>query len=100
MTPETIGIILGSGVVVINVSGFWYREWRKHKTWKANGKDLTVIKREVKSVGGKMNRANKDITIIKTKQDEQTRMCESTVKRFDTAITSQQEQLVEIAKDK
>lgn len=100
MTPETIGIIAGSGFAIANVSIFWLREWRKHKTWSANGKDLTEIKKEVKSVSGKMNRVNRDVTIIKTKQSEQTRACDKTVTRFDAAITAQQEQLLEIAKDK
>lgn len=100
MSPETVGIILGSGFAVINVSAFWVREWKKHRTWSKNGKDLTEIKADVKDVKGKVDGVKTDVTKIKTLQDAQTKVCESTVRRFDNALLMSQKELLEIAKGK
>ncbi|GAG09923.1 unnamed protein product, partial [marine sediment metagenome] len=54
MEPQVIGAIFGGVVVTANVLLFWIREWQKHQTWKANGKDLKLIKDDVKSTNEKM----------------------------------------------
>jgi len=100
MSPETIGVIAGGGFAIINVSVFWVREWRKHRTWSKNGIALNEIKSNMKHVKEKVDRVRIDITKIKTRQEEQTKACDKTVTRFDAAILKNQGQLLEIAKDK
>jgi len=104
MTPETIGGIIGGAFVVLNVGGFWFREWRKHRTWTKNGDDLKEIKGQIKTVDGKIDCVDKKVgetklAVAETKVavDAQKSKCSETVTRFDKAISDQGKEIIRLA---
>lgn len=100
MEPESIGAILGGAFVVLNVGGFWFREWRKHRTWRANGNDLKEIKTKLTCVDRKVGETKVEVAEIKVAVNEQKDQCSKTVLRFDAAIQAHQKELMELAKEK
>jgi len=97
MTPETIGGIIGGAFVVLNVGGFWFREWRKHRTWTKNGDDLKEIKGQIKTVGEKVDCIDKKVGETKVAVDAQKSKCSETVTRFDKAISDQGKEMLRLA---
>lgn len=107
MEPQT-SVAIGSGLFVLaNVLLFWIREWRKHRTWSANGSDLKEIKEDVKDtnekidgIEGTVGETKIKVAEIKVAVSTQAKHCKNTVERFDKAITNQGNQLIDIAKGK
>ena len=87
-TAATTGGII---TLIINGVAYWIREWRKHRTWQSNGKDL----KEIKSGIGTLQL---DIAKLQQSADDQKKQCTTTVNRFDTAIRDQNKELLAIAK--
>lgn len=103
--PQTIyGLIVVLGGLTLSHIGSWIREGRKHKTWKANqktnGKDLTVIKKSVGEIAKDMNTTKLHLEQIKTKVSGQAKTCEQTVKRFDSALQSANDKILDLAMKK
>jgi len=104
MEPQTAGAIGGGLFVLANVIVFWIREWRKHKTWDSNGKDLKEIKEDVKSnnvkiegVDDKVGEITVKIAEVKTAVHAQKSQCTATIKRFDKAIGDQNQSIIDLA---
>ncbi len=104
MEPQTIVAIGGGLVVIANVLLFWVREWKKHQTWKTNGKDLKEIKEDVKSnntkiegVDDKVGQVTVKIAEVKTAVSSQTKHCKQTVQRFDKTIGDQNQAIIDLA---
>lgn len=92
---------------LVNIAGFWIREWRKHRTWSKNGTALAEIKEgqaeiktDMKGVSENLGRVKTAMASIKTQQKAQTNTCKSTVERFDKAILAHGDQILDLAKDK
>ena len=100
MQPEAIGGIIGGAFIVINVGGFWFREWKKHRTWRTNGNDLKEIKSKLTCVDKKVGETNVAVAEIRVAVDAQKDQCTKTVLRFDEAIREQQKELLAQAKEK
>ncbi len=107
MEPQVAGAIGGGLLVLANVILFWVREYRKHKTWSKNGKQLTEIKESVETVNGKIEVVDEKVGVtnikvaeIKTAVNAQKRQCESTVRRFDKTIGDQNQTLIDLASRK
>ena len=103
-TAATTGGII---TLIINGVAYWIREWRKHRTWQSNGKDLKAIRgslgkiyEKIDKVDEKVDKSNLDIGKVQTAQFEQKNQCTQTVNRFDTAIRDQNKELIAIAKRK
>ncbi len=105
ISPE-VWIAVGGGLFMVgNVLVFWYREWKKHKTWARNGKALDEIKVSVDNVNGKVEEIDDTVgtntvklTEIGTTVKEQKSQCTKTVKRFDQAMNTQAGQILDLAK--
>jgi len=104
MEPQTAAAIGGGIIVLANVLLFWIREWQKHRTWKKNGRDLKMIKDDVKSTDEKVDCIDKKvgetkvkIAEIKTAVNAQKSQCAATIKRFDKAIGDQNQTLIDLA---
>ncbi len=96
-TPE-IWVAVGGGLFAVgNVLVFWYREWRKHKTWSANGKALDEIKVSIEAIDVKVGKTTIKMTQIGTTVTEQKQQCERTVNRFDKTIGEQNQTLIDLA---
>ena len=102
--PQTAGAIGGAILVLANVILFWAREYKKHKTWSKNGRQLTEIKESVETVNGKIEivdekvgETNIKVAEIKTAVNAQKSQCKQTVNRFDKAISDQGQQIVDLA---
>ena len=87
-TAATTGGII---TLIINGVAYWIREWRKHRTWQSNGKDLKEIKSGIGTI-------QLDIAKIQQSAEDQKKQCVTTVGRFDTAIRDQNKELLAIAK--
>lgn len=105
MEPQTVVAIGGGLVVLANVLLFWIREWKKHRTWKANGNDLKEIKEDVKLTNSKVDCIDEvvgetkiKIAEIKTAVNSQKSQCKATVLRFDKAISDQGKVIIDLAK--
>ncbi len=105
VSPE-VGVAVGGGLFMVgNVLVFWYREWRKHKTWAKNGKILDEIQVSIDTVNGKVEAIDEkvdqttvNLTKIGTTVKEQKQQCTKTVNRFDRAIRDQGKEMLELAK--
>jgi len=101
MTPEAIGVIVGSILAIVSErSFFWRREYQKHKTWSANGKDLTTIKKDVKGMKDNLGQVWIDIVTVKEKQTAQANICKTTVKRFNEERRDRDKVIIDLVKDK
>lgn len=94
-------------LLLVNGGVQWIREWRKHRTWSKNGKELNEIKNQLKTANGKidcvdrkMGEAKVKIAEVKTAVNAQKEQCVATVKRFDEALRDQQKELLAQAKEK
>ena len=105
VSPE-VGVAIGGGLFMVgNVLVFWYREWKKHKTWAKNGKVLDEIQVSIDTVNGKVETIDNKVgeqtlkmTEIATTVKEQKSQCTKTVNRFDRAIRDQGKEMLELAK--
>ncbi|KKL75090.1 hypothetical protein LCGC14_2058340 [marine sediment metagenome] len=106
---EVVSNVTLYGLIALIINGvfLWIREWRKHRTWSANGKDLKEIKEDVKDtnekidgIEGTVGETQIKVAEIKVAVGTQARHCKQTVERFDKAITNQGNQLIDIAKGK
>jgi peptidoglycan hydrolase CwlO-like protein len=114
ITPETGGAVAGALFIIANILGFWFREWRKHRTWAKNGESLVKIdekidevKEVVAAVNGKVenlddtiNGAKNKLTEVRAIVGEQKENCTKTVKRIDSAMAAQSKELIQIAKNR
>ena len=98
--PTTTAGIGGITFLFLNILGYWYREWRKHRTWRTNGKDLGEIKAKVEGIDEKVGETKIKVAEIQVAVDAQKQQCGTTVERFDNAISKQQEELLKIARGK
>ena len=113
--PETVGIILGTALVILNFIGYWIREIKKHKSWKKNGNAalttqkiitdevqplVTEVKEKVDCLDGKLTQARMDLARVEAGVEAQTKKCSETVGRFDDALREQQKQLINIVRNK
>lgn len=104
MEPQTGAAIAGAIFVLANVLLFWVREWIKHKTWNANGKNLKEIKDDVKStnekvdcIDEKVGETNIKIAKVGTALAAQAKHCRQTVERFDKTIGDQNKSIIDLA---
>ena len=93
--PTLFALIL----LIINGGLQWIRELRKGKLTSGNGKDLTEIKTDIKSVDRKVDSFGLKMVEIKTAVDGQKTNCATTIKRFDQAISNQNKELMSLAKN-
>ena len=105
ISPEVGGAIAGALFLIGNILGFWFREWRKHKTWNKNGKVLTHIEKKIDDIDEKMEEIDDQVgeTTVKMTQigtivSEQKQQCTKTVKRFDEAMRDQAKEMMRLAK--
>jgi len=54
MTSEPT-TLLGLAALIVSNVGIWVREWRKHRDWKAKNGDVQEIKKDVKTIDGKVD---------------------------------------------
>jgi len=105
MEPVTTRTILIAVIfIVLNTAGFWIREWLKHRTWNKNGNTLKEIKTDIKSthtkidcVDRKVGKTNVELAKVSTAVNAQKTQCVATVKRFDEAISKQNQQIINLA---
>ena len=104
MDPQAAGVIGGGLLIIANVSLFWIREWLKQKALNKNGKDLKVIKDDVKSINGKigclddkMVKSKIQLAEIKTAVNAQKSNCTATIKRFDKVLGDQNQSIIDLA---
>jgi len=105
MSPDGWVAVGGGLFIVGNTLIFWYREWRKNRTWKKNGKALDAIQISIDTVNGKVEAIDEKVdetklkmTQIGTTVNEQKQQCTKTVNRFDRAIRDQGKEMLELAK--
>ena len=84
-------------LLIINGGLQWIRELRKGKVTSGNGKDLTEIKTNIKSVDTKVDRLGLKMVEVATAVDGQKTQCTATIKRFDKAIGDQNQTLINLA---
>ncbi len=104
MEPASIGALSGGLFVLANVLLFWVREWLKQKALNANGKDLKVIRDDLKTnntkidtIDGKVGDNLVAIAQVKTAVNSQVRQCKQTVTRFDETIRDQNQSIIELS---
>lgn len=100
MEPEAIGTIIGGAAVVLHIGGTWFREYRKHRTWRANGKDLKEIKQDVKSVKLKQGEQGEAMAKIGQSLEDQKTHCQTTVNRITRGMSDFNKELLAQAKTK
>ena len=98
--PTTAGSIGAITFIALNVIAFWFREWRKAKTWRANGKDLKEIKGDIKKIEEKQGKVAVELGKVGEAVNGQKDQCAKTVSRFDEEIRDQRKELLDLAKDK
>jgi len=79
MGPESVGAMIGGALVVLHIGGTWLREYRKHRTWRANGKDIGEIKQDVKAVKEEQISQGKEISAMAQSVNDQKENCKVTV---------------------
>jgi len=97
MEPESIGAIIGGSFVILNVGGFWFHEYRKHRAWRTNGTDLKEIKSQIRTVDEKVDCIDKAVGETKAVVNEQKAQCKQTVNRFDKTIADQGKEIIKLA---
>jgi len=100
MEPAEIGAMFGGALVVLHIGGTWLREYRKHKTWSANGKDLKEIKGDVKEVKKEQGEQGKKMAVISQSVDDQKMHCHQTVNRISRSMENFNKELLQMAKNK
>ena len=100
MEPGEIGAMLGGALVVLHIGGTWLREYRKHKTWSANGKDLKEIKGDVKEVKKEQGEQGKKMAAISQSVDDQKTHCHQTVNRITQGMSEFNKELLTQAKNR
>ena len=91
--PTLFALIL----LIINGGALWIRELRKGRITSGNGKDLTEIKADIKSVDRKVDGFGLKMVEIKTAVEGQKTNCATTIQRFDKAIGDQNQTLINLA---
>ncbi len=77
MEPAEIGAIIGGAFVTLHIGGTWLREFKKHRTWRSNGKDLKEIKTDVKDVKTEQVDQGKKISAINQSVKSQNEHCKT-----------------------
>lgn len=93
-------------ILIINGGALWIREFRRGKNESGNGKQLEEIKETIGLCDGKLTaidekvgETNIQVAKVKTAVNAQKRQCETTVNRFDKAISDQNKELISLAKN-
>jgi len=81
-------------ILVINGGLQWIRELKKGNN---NGKHLKEIKESIGKVDTKVGKTNVELAKISTAVNSQKTQCATTVKRFDEAISKQNQQIINLA---
>ena len=90
-----IGLI---GLILSNI-GMWYREWKKHTSWKTNNGDIGAIKETVGTIDTKMDCIDKKLAIVNTKVGGMKSHCKTTVLRFEKGLETHSQQILDMAKN-
>jgi len=100
MEPESIGAMIGGALIVLHIGGTWFREYRKHRTWKANGKDIHEINENVKGIKKEQVDQGKEISAMVQNVNDQKEHCKSTVNRITQSIADFNKELLVQAKSR
>ena len=100
MGPESVGAMIGGALVVLHIGGTWLREYRKHRTWRANGKDIGEIKQDVKAVKEEQISQGKEISAMAQSVNDQKENCKVTVGRITQSMSDFNKELLAQAKNK
>lgn len=99
--PTTaIGLIAMIVTLLISNIGMWIREWKKHSTWQKNGKGINEVNKCVKTIDGKMDKANVEIGKVQTSIDDQKAFCKKVSGGLSELVAKNSDRIFELNKDK